>query len=279
MARLDDMVTIVTGAASGIGRGMAEGFAAEGMSVVLADVESEPLARTTRELEAGGARVVGVECDVTRPEAVEALAERALSSFGAVHVLCNNAGVIGSIGRALWEESLDEWDWIMGVNVRGVVHGIRAFVPAMLEGGEPGHIVNTASTAGLIAPPGFGAYATTKHAVVGLTETLFYELQGTGVGVTAVCPMFVRTGIFNSERNRPASLGGAGSIGARQKLAQEVLGAEGKAPEEVAACVHDAITADRLYAFPHEETAQLVQRRWDPVTRGENPPPTKSLFD
>jgi len=188
MRELDGRVAVVTGGASGIGLGMARAFAGQGMKLVLADIESGPLAEAAAGLAADGADVLGVECDVSKAESVAELRDRALAQYGAVHVVCNNAGVAGSAAGATWEAPLDEWDWVMGVNLMGVIHGIRTFVPVMVEQAAPGHVVNTASMAGLM--PGMGIYGVTKHAVVALSESMHAELNGRDlpIGVSVLCP-------------------------------------------------------------------------------------------
>jgi NAD(P)-dependent dehydrogenase (short-subunit alcohol dehydrogenase family) len=182
---------------------MAEAFIAEGMKVVLADVERSALDATTQQLSSQGAEVVGVECDVSKSQSVDALAKEALDAFGAVHVVCNNAGVAGGGAGPSWEHPLDDWDWVLGVNLMGVVHGIRSFVPILLEQDDGGHIMNTASIAGLLH--GGGSYGVSKHAVVALSESLFGELAQLGpkIGVSVLCPGWVNTRIIESERNRP----------------------------------------------------------------------------
>jgi len=199
-------VAVVTGGASGIGFALAERFAAEQMRVVLADVEAAALARAAATLRAQGATVLAVQTDVADGASVEALARQSYATFGAVHILCNNAGV--SLGGPLWLASEADWSWLLGVNLWGVVHGLRAFLPRMLAGGEAGHVVNTSSLSGLIAPPGGGVYAASKFAVVGLTESLAQELAASGapIGVSLLCPAGVATAIMDAERNRPAGL-------------------------------------------------------------------------
>ena len=197
-------VAVVTGAASGIGRGMAERFAAEGMHVVLADVEAPALEAAEKEMAAAGASVLAVRTDVSSAADVGALAERTIERFGKVHVLCNNAGVGGGAGA--WDTSIEDWQWVLGVNLWGVVHGVRSFVPLMIAGGEEAHIVNTASVAGLMPGAGGAGYTATKFAVVGYSEALYYELLMSGsarIGVSVLCPAATATNIIDSDRNRP----------------------------------------------------------------------------
>jgi NAD(P)-dependent dehydrogenase (short-subunit alcohol dehydrogenase family) len=206
MENLRGKVAVVTGGASGIGRALAETFGREGMKVVLADVEPDALAKTAREIGEMGVEVLAVETDVTKPSDVDRLAERTLAAFAGVHVVCNNAGVFA--GGLCWTQPVADYEWVLGVNMWGVIHGIRTFVPIMLARGEEGHIVNTASMAALTANPYAAAYHMSKHAVLALSEVLYHELRGTGarIGVSALCPEAVATSIDASERNRPAAL-------------------------------------------------------------------------
>ena len=274
MEELQGRVAVVTGGASGIGRGMAEAFLAEGMHVVLGDIEAEPLATTTKELSRDGARVIGVACDVSKPESVEALRDAALSEFGKVHVVCNNAGVGGG-GGAMWEASLDDWDWVLGVNLMGVIHGIRSFVPAMIEQGEGGHVVNTSSMAGLI--PAMGTYGVTKHAVVALSESLWSELSGRGeqVGVSVLCPGWVRTRIAESERNRPETpRPDPGPNAAQFEMMRKMIASfveGGLDPLEVGRLVAQSIREKRFYVLPHPHWSGMIQNRFENILEGRNP--------
>jgi NAD(P)-dependent dehydrogenase (short-subunit alcohol dehydrogenase family) len=206
MKDFKDRVAVITGAASGIGWALAEQCAREGMKVVLADVEPEALAKAEASLKAGGASALAVRTDVSRAGDVEALAHKTLEAFGAVHLLCNNAGV-ATIG-CIWESTLADWEWVVGVNLWGVIHGVRAFVPHMLAQDTECHIVNTASMSGLVSMPGSGAYNVTKHGVVTLSETLHREFaeRGAKVKVSVLCPGIVNTRILESARNRPKHL-------------------------------------------------------------------------
>jgi NAD(P)-dependent dehydrogenase (short-subunit alcohol dehydrogenase family) len=277
MQELRDRVAVVTGGASGIGRGMAQAFAAEGMKLVLADIEKPPLERTVAELAGTGADVIGAICDVSDPASVDALRDRALDQFGAVHVLCNNAGVSGSSLAPLWEAPLDEWEWVMGVNVMGVVHGYRSFVPVMIEQRAPGHVVNTASMAGLIH--GAGIYGMTKHAVVSLSEGLFSQLRGLGlpIGVSVLCPGWVRTNIMESERNRPEAPRPAPGASAAQ--AEAILGVikglvqAGLDPLEVGRLVVRAIRDERFYVLTHPTWDNMIRNRMQRILDGLDPTP------
>ncbi len=207
MQELEGRVAVVTGAASGIGRALARTFGAAGMKVALADVERGALDEARREIAADGVEVAAFVCDVSQADSVQKLAEEARAAFGSLHVVCNNAGVF--CAGTSWGTSLNDYEWILNVNVWGVIHGIRTFVPILLEQNEPAHVVNTASMAGLTTGPMTAAYFMSKHAVVALSESLFHELavrEGCPVGVSVVCPELVNTRIFKAERNRPPHL-------------------------------------------------------------------------
>src|SRR5688500_19389117 len=201
MNPLSGKVAAVTGAASGLGKAMALAFASEGMHVALADVDAENLFSVKDAIK--GVKSFAMRVDVSKPAEVEAFAERTVAELGGVHLVCNNAGV--ALSGAVWENTELDWEWILGVNLRGVVNGVRAFTPHLLAQDE-GHIVNTASVAGLISPPGMGAYCVSKHAVVTLSEALHHDLRerGARVGVSVLCPAYVPTAIAESERNRPS---------------------------------------------------------------------------
>jgi NAD(P)-dependent dehydrogenase (short-subunit alcohol dehydrogenase family) len=266
---------VITGAASGIGRAMAERFADAGMQLVLADIEMEPLTAFAAELEDAGTRTVAVRADVSDLDQVQSLAETATDRFGSVHLLCNNAGV-GAGGATSWDLTDDDWSWCLGVNLWGVIHGIRAFVPAMIAHGEPAHVVNTASMAGHIAGPFMGPYNVSKYGVVALSETMHAELQMTGssVGVSVLCPGFVKTQIMASERNRPADLDDtAPSVGdqeTRDQMGQAIM-ANATPPAEIGHAVHDAVTADRFWILTHEDMMPLIDARYESISSGENP--------
>jgi len=270
-------VAVVTGGASGIGRAMSERFAAEGMKVVVADIEQAALDRAVAEMKAKGAEVAGKRTDVSRAEDVEALAKFAADTFGAVHVACNNAGV--GMGGSAWQMTVKDWEWMLGVNLWGVIHGIRTFVPLMLAQGDEGHIVNTASGAGLHTRPFLGMYAATKHAVVALSESMYHELKITGskVGVSVLCPAVVNTRIGESQRNRPAPLRNDDDSGAavQQMQAMEqafrATLAKGLPPEQVADAVLTAIQDGTFYVITHEETKERVRARMEDILEGRSP--------
>jgi len=281
MKDLTGRVAVVTGGASGIGRGMAEAFLERGMKVVLADIEPKPLHATVTALRERGADVAGVECDVSSAASVERLRDAALAQYGAVHVLCNNAGVAGTGGGASWEASQSDWDWVMGVNLMGVIYGVRHFVPVMIEQTVPGHIMNTSSMAGLIH--GAGIYGVTKHAVVALSESLWNELHAAAhpIGVSVLCPGFVRTRILESERNRPESprpeprMQRPEAEVMRKLVGQLIDG--GTDPIEVGRLVAESIEAERFYVLPHPEWLNVVQNRMQRILDQQDPigvPPT-----
>jgi NAD(P)-dependent dehydrogenase (short-subunit alcohol dehydrogenase family) len=274
-------VAVVTGGASGIGLALARRFAAEGMKVVVGDIEAPALDDALATLQADGADALGVVTDVADAEQVEALADAALERFGAVHVVCNNAGV-GSGGLS-WEMPLSTWQWVLGVNLWGVVHGIRTFVPLLLRHGE-GHMVNTASIAGLVSGPYMGPYNASKHAVVALSETLHHELalMGSNVKVSVLCPAWVNTRIADSARNRPAHLRTNAEAAADGADILRSVIQSGMAPEAVAGKVLEAIRSEEFWIMTHDDPddlwVDLVARRVRSVTDRTNPtlqlPPT-----
>ena len=266
-------VAVITGAASGIGRGLSERFAAEGMKVVLADVEDTPLAKLESDLSAKGATVLVVKTDVSNADEVENLAVQTLDTFGAVHILCNNAGVVCS--RPIWEHTLADWKWVLGVNLWGVIHGIRAFVPRMLAQGDRCHIVNTASILGLVGGSGEGIYKVSKHGVVVLSETLADELaqKAANIQVHVLCPGWVRTRILDSTRNRPDALQNPEvktpprqeSIGGSRNVRAEMEA--GMSPAEVAAHVYNAIQTGTFYIHTHPEHKAQVRERMERILK------------
>lgn len=253
MKTFRDRVAVVTGAASGIGLALAERFAAEGMKVVMADIEAAPLAAAAEGLRRQGAAVLATRVDVSSPEDVERLARETYEAFGAAHVLCNNAGV--AVIGAVHEHTLADWQWVVNVNLWGVIHGVRAFLPRMLAGGDEGHIVNTASMAGLTTAPFMSVYDVTKHGVVALSEAMYKEAQVTGspIGVSVVCPGLIDTNIMRSSRNRPEALAEHGKAGPMaqafgQGLSDRLAG--GYPPSEVAEQVIQGVREGRFYIVP-----------------------------
>jgi NAD(P)-dependent dehydrogenase (short-subunit alcohol dehydrogenase family) len=279
-------VAVVTGAASGIGLGLAERFAAEGMSVVMADVEEPALAKAAAGLAArvaktnGGASVLPVVTDVADRAAVDALRDAALSAFGAVHVVCNNAGVGGPHGP-LWECPPGEWDWVLRVNLDGVMNGVRAFMPVLLEQ-DAGHLLNTSSIFGVFAGT-LGPYGVSKHAVAALTETLHFNLRALGVthvGVSVLCPGAVRTNFGTSARNRPAWAGPAVIRDEAERAAAErfdQLSVLGASPAEVAGMVVDGIRSRRFYILTSDNRHEPVLRRGQEIVAGGPPAPPVSF--
>ena len=267
MKQFEDRVAVVTGAASGIGRAMAERFARAGMKLVLADIEEPALTEAASTLADTGAEVLPVVTDVAKLEAIEALCARTLDRFGAVHVLCNNAGVSGGAGP-IWQTSQQDWEWALGVNLWSVIHGTRIFVPVMLEQGDEGHVVNTASMGGLLNGSGLAGYNVTKHGVVSLSECLSNELAEAGarVKVTVLCPGWVQTRIADSGRNRPAELANAdvGEITPAMEMIRkgfQQLIDRGIPAAEVAEQVFDAIRDERLYVLTHKDWWERVEAR------------------
>jgi len=273
-------VAVVTGAASGIGLGLSERFAAEGMHVVMADVEEPALSKAASALADNGASVLPVLTDVADRAAVDALRDSAVAAFGAVHVVCNNAGVGGPHG-ALWECPPGEWDWVLGVNLGGVINGVRAFMPLLLEQ-DAGHMVNTSSIFGVFAGT-LGPYGVSKHAVAALTETLYFNLTAQGVshvGVSVLCPGAVRTNFGTSARNRPSWAGPPAVRGEAEQESAERFGrlsATGASHAEVAAIVVDGIRARRFYLLTSENRNEAVTRRGAEIVAGGPPEPHVSF--
>jgi NAD(P)-dependent dehydrogenase (short-subunit alcohol dehydrogenase family) len=264
MRELAGKTAFVTGGASGIGLALAQAFGAAGMKVVLADIETNALAAAVERLREVAPDVRGVVCDVADPVSVERAARASFEAFGHVHVVCNNAGVAG--GGGIDTISLDTWRWVLDVNLMGVVHGIHTFLPHICAHGEGGHIVNTASMAGMLSGLGFSPYAASKFAVVNLSEGLAIQLQPLGIGVTVLCPGFVRTRISESGRNRPERYGPTRAADPESwagKLAAELAGRSrsGLDPADVAAQVLTAIRENELYVFTHPEMrAEAAER-------------------
>jgi NAD(P)-dependent dehydrogenase (short-subunit alcohol dehydrogenase family) len=269
-------VAVVTGAASGIGLGLSQRLAAEGMHVVMADVEEPVLSKAAAELRERGASVLPVVTDVADRAAVEALRDAAVAAYGAVHLLCNNAGVGGPHGP-LWQSPPGEWDWVLGVNLGGVINGVRAFMPLLLAQ-DAGYLVNTASIFGVFAGA-LGPYGVSKHAVVALTETLHFDLQSLGVahvGVSVLCPGAVRTNFGTSARNRPPAAGPAGVRGPAEQASAEQfdrLALAGASPAEVAGIVVDGIRSSRFYILTSANRNAAVLRRGEEIVAGGPPAP------
>jgi NAD(P)-dependent dehydrogenase (short-subunit alcohol dehydrogenase family) len=272
MQSFEGKTAVVTGGASGIGRALVDRCLAEGMNVVLADVEAAAIDRANDELRKVGDRVLAVRTDVSRAEEVDSLAAAAFDRFERVHLLFNNAGV--GAGRTVWESTLSDWTWVMGVNLWGVIHGVRSFVPRMLAQDEAGYVVNTASIAGLVKSHHSAPYGVTKHAVVALTEQLSVEFERTGAKLkaAALCPSWVNTRINEGGRNRPDSLKNPEQQGATAEMQQRweqmqeaVRGAT--PPAVIADDVFAGLRAGKLYLLPHPESKAWVERRFDGIMR------------
>jgi len=277
MKEFNGKVAVVTGAASGIGLALAERFAAEGMKVVLSDVEEGALAQTEAKMKAGGANVMAIRADVSSADDLQALAARTIGAFGAVHVLCNNAGVPPVVGPT-WELTEDDWRWVLGVNLMGVIHGLRAFVPIMLKQDSEGHIVNTASVAGLLSAPWAATYDVAKHGVVTLSESLYRELALTGskIKVSVLCPAWVKTALMDGDRNRPSGLQNEAPDAAVPQAAmmKQVFRhsvATGTDPAGIADIVLDAIRQERFYILPHPQWKEQVRARMEDILEERNP--------
>ena len=278
MEDFEGKVAVVTGAASGIGAAVSVALAAEGAHVVAADVEQPPLDETVAAITVAGGSAIGVLCDVSSWESVDALRAACEAEFGPADIVMNNAGVAG--GGSMSDLDLKGWEWTLGVNLWGVIHGVKAFLPAMLARGS-GHIVNTASIAGHLASTGMGAYNTSKHAVSGFTETLQQEMvEGdTGVGVTCLCPGFVATNIVNSERNRPERFRDAGpelddagvpGLGDAASAIADAYAAQMR-PEVVAGQVLDAIRTGRFWLFTDHHADDMIRARHADIENGATP--------
>jgi NAD(P)-dependent dehydrogenase (short-subunit alcohol dehydrogenase family) len=275
-----DKVAVITGGASGFGHEFAKIGAKLGMKLVLADVQQDALDNVRAEFEAQGVPVLALRCDVSKAEQVQALADATMAKFGAVHLVFNNAGV-GS-GGLVWENTQADWEWVLGVNLWGVIHGVRIFTPLMLEcakrePGYQGHIVNTASMAGLLNAPTMGIYNVSKHAVVSLSETLFQDLKlvEAPIGASVLCPYFVPTGIAKSDRNRPDDKQNHTALTASQRAAQVMSDkavSSGKvSAAEVAERTFDAIRADQFYIYSHPDALGIVQKRMEEIVAQRNP--------
>jgi NAD(P)-dependent dehydrogenase (short-subunit alcohol dehydrogenase family) len=278
-------VAVVTGAASGIGLGIARRCVREGMKVVLADVEESVLARAENELTSMGGTVLPVITDVSSSDQVEALASKTIETFGAVHILCNNAGV--AVDGSIWECSLAGWEWVIGVNIWGAIHGIRTFVPIMLSQDTECHIVNTASVAGLTPYHPGASYHVTKHAVVALSENLYRSLgeRGAKIKTSVLCPGFVRTRILSSLRNLPSELQVFPNLKPMTQEAEDAAWnylVDNKfkvlSPDQVADAVFSAIEEEKFYILTHPEFNDVIRGRMENILQGQNPSLTPLSF-
>ena len=285
MREFEGRVAVVTGAASGMGKAFAERFAQEGMKVVLADYEKDALDAAVTQLTQREYQVIGVVADVSKPAAVDELAKRAIDAYGKVHILCNNAGVVadsdlGGIGfgggQAIWEQPLSDWQWTFGVNFWGVVHGIRAFVPGMLAHGEPGHIVNTSSIAGLTSGAGLPIYGASKHGVVRISEALQLQLgaRNSALKVSVLCPGGVNTRIASASRNRPDELWEGAARTPAEELAardQRRENPQSMSAENVAETVFQAIKDEQFYILTHDQFDGAIKTRMENILERKNP--------
>ena len=277
MKQFSGRTAVITGAASGIGLELARRAAAEGMNLVLADIEYARLEEATTTLGLPAERLLLQRTDVSREAEIAALADAAFTRFGSVHLLCNNAGV--GLTRVTWEHSTADWEWVLGVNLWSVIHGIQHFLPKMLEQGDEGHIVNTSSVAGLLSTPGMAAYNVSKHGVVTLSETLYGELAATKarVGVSVLCPAWVPTGIHQSSRNRQDRFGSAAPAAGlsavyEDRMAQAVTAGRLTAAD-MAGAVFDAVGEGRFYVIPHRKINNAIRLRMDDIMNLNNPTP------
>ena len=267
MRNFEGKTAVITGAASGIGKALAEKFAQEKMQVVLADIEEEALEKTVDNLRQYQHRVIGVKTDVLVEESIDELFAKATEEYGNIHILCNNAGIGANSGnKAIWEIDKHDWDWVMGVNYQGVLKGIQAFLPHMLEHGEEGHVVTTVSMAGLL--PGAGTYGVSKHAVMALTEGLSRDLitRNAKINASVLCPGFVDTNIDKSERNRPSHLGEAQEV--TNDMGAEIMSSmlrQGKKPEEIAGIVFEAIKENIFYILSHPAWDETLRSHFENI--------------
>lgn len=274
MEKLAGNVAVVTGAASGIGLALARRLADEKMSVVLADVEGDALGAAAESLSEHGDRILAVVTDVSDPASVDALANQALERFGKVHLLCNNAGV--AVAGLSWQLTLQDWQWCLGVNLMGVIHCVRRFVPHMVEHGESGHVVNTASMAGLFVSPMNAVYGVAKHGVVVLSETMHHELAmlGSEIKVSCLCPAWVRTNITDSQRNRPGGLAETIERPPNYEAMEQMIRSavdSGMDPARVADKIVAAVEADQFWIYTHPEWLPIAKKRFELMMAGKNP--------
>ena len=274
-------VAVITGGGSGIGRGLAERCAEEGMKVVIADIEESALFETESILKEKGAEVRAIRLDVSRAEEIMMLADRAMDAFGAVHLLFNNAGV--ECRGTVWESTESDYEWLLNVNLWSVIHAIRVFVPVMLKQKTECHIVNTASIAGLISGPGMGIYRLTKSAVMSLSETLYHELQqqDASIGVSVLCPSFVRSRLIDAERNRPERYKNARKDALSPRDLELIAwfkkqNQNAMPPSRFAELVFDGIRGNRFYIFSDPGSLKLIERRMNDIMQQRNPTPPRA---
>ena len=284
MKEFKDKIAVITGASSGIGYAIAEQCTKEGMKVVLAGINENNLQQAAAQLTATGATVLAVRTDVAKADEVDALAQKVFETFGAVHLLCNNAGV-GGAGTAIWESTYADWEWILNVNLMGVAHGLCAFVPRMIEQDTDCHIVNTSSMIGLLSGPGLGIYRISKQAIVTLSETLYHDLmqRGAKIKVSVLCPGWVQTNITDAERNRPAALQNPPgqhlsdpnpkaekAARVQERIIRRAI-ERGMTPAQAADCLFNALRDEKFYVFTHPDAKPLVQMHMDDILQERNP--------
>jgi len=286
MKDLEGKVAVVTGAAAGIGLAMAERFANEGMRVILADRDIGGASEAARKLVDGGLKAHAIAVDVTVPGEAEELADEVFHDYGNVHLLCNNAGVLGRV-QASWEQPLENWRWVFDVNVLGVAHGLHYFLPRMVEAAEPGYVLNTGSVAGFLSGPFFAPYNASKHAVIAMSECLHHELRATGspIEVGVLCPGWVHTGLADFEDKAPDTVkqANAKSVVGRQARERDVavrkMVADSIGPEKIAEIVVEAVKDGRFYIFPHPERKADIRNRMEMIVEERipsfGPPPAK----
>ena len=278
MKDFKDKVAVITGAGRGIGRGIAERCVREGMKVVLSGIGIESISKTQADLEAMGGDVIAVQADVSKYEDIERLAQVALNRYGAVHMLVNNAGV--GTGGTIYESTLQDWKWVLDVNLWGVIHGVKVFVPILMEQDTACHIVNVASTAGLLYGSLSGIYRLSKHAVVSLTETLYFEMAdyAPNVGVTCLCPGFVKTDMLTGERNRPQELQNDPSEVSENEDVEQMMQfltsaiEQGISPEECTGALFEGISNNQLYVLTETQSLGIIEERMQNILKRQNPP-------
>ena len=280
MDKLEGKVAVITGGGSGIGRELALACAREGMKVMLGDVDEKGMEETAALAGPLGARVETLRCDVRQADEVEALARRTVDRFGAAHLLFNNAGV-AVVGPA-WTTTLEEWQWVLDVNLMGVVHGIRSFVPRMLAQKDECHVVSTSSAAGLTSVPGNSVYCVSKHGVVTLSECLKHDLRRAGatIGVSVLCPAFVNTAIFDSARNRPAELANENPLGEPYaEMGRRAIRAGKLTAADVARITLEGVKANRFYILPHAKIRNAIETRMRDILEDREPTDTLPPFE
>ena len=278
MKEFDGKTAIVTGAASGIGLGLAEKFAKERMQVVMADVEEEALNKAVEKLKKHQYRVMGISADVLIQESMKELFDKSIEAYGNIHILCNNAGIGANSGnKAIWEINKTDWDWSLGVNFYGVLHGLQIFVPHMIDHGEEGHIVTTVSLAGLL--PGAGTYGVSKHAALALTQGLNIDLiaRDSKINSSVLCPGFVNTNIMNSERNRPEHLVSSNQIDTNEQQMEvfNFLLKNGKEPSEIADIVFEGIKDNIFYILTHPAWDESLRNHFEEILSRKELKPTQ----